>query len=142
MDLNRQMLMGRAGGDPVIRTLESGARVASFSLATARKWTSKEGETKEETTWHNVVVWNKACVTFAEKYVSKGDVIYVEGRTSRRKWVKEDGSEVPCVEVIVDGYGRLNRPSNKAVVSEPATEAAAPAPADTETASSDDEIPF
>lgn len=89
--LNRVMLIGRLGKDPEIYYTPQGSPVATFSLATERRWRDAEGELKKETEWHAVVVWNKlgeAC----HQHLRKGSRVYTEGRLHTRKW--EDDQQV------------------------------------------------
>ena len=77
--LNKVMLIGNVGNDPDVRTTSSGAPIANMSLATTRKWKDGSGEQKEKTEWHRLTVWGKL-VDVVERYVKKGDRLYVEGR--------------------------------------------------------------
>ena len=106
--LNRVTLVGNCGKDPEIRSTQSGAKVASFSVATSESWKDKTtGEKKERTEWHNIVVWGDALVGVIEKYVSKGSKLMVEGQMQTRKWEK-DGVDRYSTEVVVQGFdGRL-----------------------------------
>ena len=77
--LNKIMLIGNVGDDPDVRTTPSGTPVAKMSLATSRQWTKKDGSKQEKTEWHRLTVWGKL-VDVVERYVKKGDRLYVEGR--------------------------------------------------------------
>ena len=77
--LNKVMLIGNVGNDPDVRTTSSGTPIANMSLATTRKWKGGSGEQKEKTEWHRLTVWGKL-VDVVERYVKKGDRLYVEGR--------------------------------------------------------------
>jgi single-strand DNA-binding protein len=77
--LNKVMLIGNVGNDPDVRTTSSGTPIANMSLATTRKWKDRSGEQKEKTEWHRLTVWGKL-VDVVERYVKKGDLLYVEGR--------------------------------------------------------------
>ena len=77
--LNKVMLIGNLGADPEVRSTASGTRVATLSLATSRSWTNQSGERQEKTEWHRVVCWDKLG-EIAERYLKKGDRIWVEGR--------------------------------------------------------------
>jgi single-strand DNA-binding protein len=83
------MLIGNLGADPEVRSTNNGSRVATISLATSRQWTAQGGEKQEKTEWHRVVLWNNKggqLADLAEKYMKKGDRIYVEGRIEYRTW--------------------------------------------------------
>jgi len=77
--LNKIMLIGNVGNDPDVRTTSSGTLVAKVSLATSRQWTNKDGSEQEKTEWHRLTVWGKLA-DVVERYVKKGDRLYVEGR--------------------------------------------------------------
>ena len=86
--LNKATLIGNLGADPEIRTIPSGARVATFSLATSQRWNDRDGKPCERTQWHRIVVWDSLPATFAfvEKYLHKGDRVYVEGEIEYRSY--------------------------------------------------------
>ena len=105
-------MVGRLGKDPEVRHLESGATVANFSMATSETYKDKNtGERREQTEWHNIVLW-RGLADVAEKYLKKGDMIYVEGKIRTRSWEK-DGITRYTTEVVGDnmtmlGGGREN----------------------------------
>ncbi len=99
--MNEQKLLGNVGKEPEVRTLEGGNKVVTFSVATQQRWKDKAtGEKKEKTTWHNIVAWG-GYADVIEKYVKKGDKIYLSGRTEHRSWEK-DGITRWTTEVIVE----------------------------------------
>lgn len=107
--LNKVSLIGNLGADPEIRDIAGGSRVANFSIATTETW-KKDGEKKERTEWHRVVVWNDGLVDVIEKYVGKGDKVYIEGELQTRKWWKRGDDETPenarySTEVVLTGFG-------------------------------------
>lgn len=89
--LNKAILIGNLGSDPEIRTTGSGTRVAQFSLATNRKWTSASGEQQEKTEWHRIVCWGKLA-DIVEKYLHKGNQVYIEGEIEYGSYEAKDGS--------------------------------------------------
>jgi len=102
--LNKVMLIGNLGADPEIRTTPGGARVAQFSLATSRQWTNKGGEKQEKTEWHKIVIWNNretGLVDVVEKYLKKGDRVYVEGRIEYRSYEDKEGQTKYVTELNV-----------------------------------------
>lgn len=107
--LNRVEIIGNVGGDPEIKALQNGNKVANFSIATSESWTDKNtGEKKEHTDWHRIVVWNEGLVGVIEKYVHKGDKIYIEGKLKTRKWQDQNGTDRYATEVVLTGYdGKL-----------------------------------
>jgi single-strand DNA-binding protein len=112
--LNKVTLIGNLGNDPEIRSTTGGNRVASFSLATSRSWNNQQGDKQEKTEWHKCVVWNSKGSQLAdivEKYVKKGDKLYVEGRIEYRQWNDKEGqtrytTEINVRELIMLGGGR------------------------------------
>src|SRR5687768_14641998 len=109
------MLIGNLGSDPEIRSTTGGSRVASFSLATSRSWTGQSGEKQEKTEWHKCVVWNQksggGLVDVIEKYVKKGDRLYVEGEIEYRQWQDKENqtrytTEIKVRDLVMLGGGR------------------------------------
>jgi single-strand DNA-binding protein len=98
-------LIGNVGNDPEIRTTNNGGRVASFSLATTRQWNGAGGDRQEKTDWHKCIVWNNQRGTgladVVEKYVKKGEKLYVEGRIEYRQFQDKDGQTRYITEIIV-----------------------------------------
>ncbi len=108
LNMNRATLLGHAGRDPEIRDLKNGGRAATFSLATAEKWTDREGKPVEATEWHRVVVYGTA-VDAVERMLKKGDPVMVEGRIATRKYSDRDGVERSLTEIVVAGpQGMVN----------------------------------
>lgn len=103
MSLNKTMLIGRVGKEPEVRALEGGVKVATFSLATTDKgYTLPNGtQVPERTEWHNVVAWRNLAET-VEKYVHKGDKLYVEGKSRTRNYDDKNGSKHYITEVFTD----------------------------------------
>jgi len=99
--VNKATLIGNLGNDPEIRTTSGGSRVATISVATNRRWTSRTGEMQEETQWHRVVAWNKLA-EIAEQYLKKGDRIYVEGRIQYRQWEDQNGQTRYSTEIVAN----------------------------------------
>jgi single-strand DNA-binding protein len=105
--VNKVILLGRIGQNPEVKHLESGATVANFSIATSEKYTDKSsGEVVETTTWHNLVAW-KGLAEVVEKYVKKGDMIYVEGKLQTRTWEK-DGEKKYATDILVSNLQMLS----------------------------------
>ena len=104
--VNKVILLGRLGKDPEIRAMQSGNKVASFSLATSKRWKDKSTqEQKEKTSWHKVVVFGDGLVDIVEKYVKKGSKIYIEGELQTRKWQDQEGKDRYTTEVVLQGFG-------------------------------------
>ncbi len=106
--LNKVMLIGHLGDEVKIHFFEGGNCIARFPLATNESYTNRQtGEKVTNTDWHNVVVRNKAA-EICEKYLSKGDKIYVEGRLKNRQWQGEDGNTRYTTEVHVQEFTFLS----------------------------------
>ena len=112
--LNKVTLIGNLGNDPEVRSTTGGNRVATFSLATSRSWNDASGAKQEKTEWHRCVVWNtkgSQLADIVEKYVKKGDKLYVEGRIEYRQWQDKDNqtrysTEINVREMIMLGGGK------------------------------------
>lgn len=105
--VNKVILVGRLGKDPEIRNLDSGVSVANFTLATSETYRDKTtGEKKEITEWHNVVLW-RGLAEIAQKYLHKGDMVYIEGKLRTRSWEKE-GVTRYTTEIIADNMTMLS----------------------------------
>ena len=103
--VNKVILVGNLGKDPEVRTTQNGSRVASFSVATSESWKDKTtGERKENTQWHRVVIFNDSLVGVAERFLKKGNKVYIEGQLESRKWTGEDGKENTTTEVVLRQY--------------------------------------
>ena len=103
--VNKVILLGNLGRDPEIRSLQSGSKMASFSLATSKRWKDKSTqEQKDKTSWHNIVIFGDGLVNIVEKYVKKGSKVYVEGELNTRKWQDQDGNDRYTTEVVLQGY--------------------------------------
>ena len=103
--VNKVILLGNLGRDPEIRSMQSGKKMASFSIATSKRWKDRSTqEQKENTSWHNIVVFNEGLVDVIEKYIKKGSKIYVEGELSTRKYQDKDGNDKYTTEVVLQGY--------------------------------------
>lgn len=96
--LNKVLLIGNVGGDPEIRSLPSGSKVANFSLATSESYNDKSGQKQTVTEWHRIELWD-GLATIAERYVKKGDPIYIEGKIRNERWTDKDGQEKSGVRI-------------------------------------------
>ena len=156
--LNKVMLIGNLGKDPVIRSLNSGDRVANFSLATSESWRDRaSGEKREKTEWHNVVIFNDNLVKVAENYLRKGSKVYIEGAIQSRKYTDKQGAERYMTEIVLQKFrGELTMLDGRADGAgagageesyggsgySSAPRAGGQGPRETFTADLDDEIPF
>ena len=101
MNLNKAMLIGRLGRDPETRYTNCGQAVANFSIATTDNWKDKSGQKQERTEWHNIVAWGKLA-DFAQNYLKKGKLIYVEGRLQTRDWTDNQNVKHYRTEVVAN----------------------------------------
>ncbi len=115
MSLNKVMLIGNVGNDPEVRYLENNpqnpqnnAKVASFRLATTERYRDRSGELRENTEWHNVVVW-RSQADVVDKFVHKGSQIYVEGKLRTRQWTDQTGNKRYTTEVVADSVQLLGK---------------------------------
>lgn len=106
--INKVILVGNLGRDPEVKTLEGGVKVARFTLATTESYRDRtSGERKDVTEWHNVVCWRNLA-EIAEKYLTKGRQIYVEGRLRTRSW-EDNGVKRYTTEVNADTFQMLGK---------------------------------
>jgi single-strand DNA-binding protein len=110
MNLNKVLLIGRLGRDPEINYYKPDSPVAKFSLATSEYYLGKNGEKIESTEWHNIVCWNNLA-KFAEKYLSKGMLVYLEGRITTRKWEANDKTTRYSTDIVVQDIKILEKKS-------------------------------
>jgi len=92
------MIIGRLGGDPEIRTTQSGDTVATLSVATSSVWTDKSGQKQEQTEWHKIIFWKRQAEVCRD-YLKKGSQVYVEGKITTRKWTDQQGYERYTTEI-------------------------------------------
>lgn len=103
--INKVILVGNVGQEPQVRTMQSGQKVVSFSLATSDRWRDRQsGEQKEQTEWHRVVIFNPNLVEVAERMLQKGTKLYLEGSLRTRKWQNQQGIDVFTTEVVLNPY--------------------------------------
>lgn len=108
--VNSVTLIGRMGKDPEVRRLESGAVVAKIAIATTEKYKDSSGQQQEKTEWHNVVAW-RGLAEIMEKYYKKGQLVYVEGKISTRKWQDANGADRWSTDVIANTSRIVSNPN-------------------------------
>jgi single-strand DNA-binding protein len=99
--INKVILIGNVGKDPEVRYLEGGIGVANFPVATTESFRDKMGNKQEQTEWHQIVLWRKLAEV-AEKYVKKGQQVYIEGKIRSRSWEDKDGNKRYTTEIFGD----------------------------------------
>lgn len=141
MSVNKVLLIGNLGRDPELRYLPSGQTVANFSVATTERFKGRDGQMKEATEWHNIVVYGKQA-ELCGQYLKKGRQVFVEGRLATRQWDAKDGSgkrsRTEIVALRVQFLGARGTAGEATAPEEPPDMAAdvQPAPID------DEDIPF
>ncbi len=156
--VNKAIIVGNLGADPEIRSIASGARVANISVATSRRWTDRSGAQQEKTEWHRIVLWEKLA-DIAERYLKKGDSVYIEGEIEYRSYEDKDGvtkymTEIRGRELVMlgsreggggggGGMGSSSAPARRAAPA-PAASKSQPSYEDFETKfpDDDDDLPF
>jgi single-strand DNA-binding protein len=99
--LNRVTLIGNIGNDPEYKTLQDGAPVAKFSIATTETYRLKNGETQSHTDWHTIIAW-RGLATFASQYIHKGSLLYVEGKLRNRQYEDKEGMKKYVTEIVAE----------------------------------------
>ncbi len=137
--VNKVILIGNLGQDPELKFIPSGAAVTTLSMATSESWKDSDGNKKERTEWHRVILWRKLA-EIAGEYLKKGSKVYIEGRLQTRSWDDKDGNKRYTTEVVgdvltmldrrSDGGGRADAPPSPAEVDAPAS------------SSEEDDLPF
>jgi len=118
MSINKVILIGNIGQDPEIRRLESGMQVANFSLATSEIYKDKQGNKQTNTEWHNIQIWG-SLADVVERYVKKGDKLYLEGKIKTSSWEDKEGNKKYKTDIICNIMQMLgNRTNNKSPESE------------------------
>lgn len=102
--INKVILVGRVGRPPEINYTPSGIEVCKFSMATSETYKDKAGAKQEKTEWHNIVAWGGLAKICAE-YVTKGMILYVEGKMTTREWTNKEGAKQRTTEVTIPQYG-------------------------------------
>ena len=102
--LNKVSLIGRLGRDPEVRRLNGGDRVVNMRIATSERWKNKDGEKQERTEWHSIVIWNEKLGEIAERFLKKGDLVYLEGQLQTRQYDK-DGVTHYATDVVLQKFG-------------------------------------
>jgi len=104
--LNKVMLIGNLGKDPEVRAIPSGVKVANFSIATTESYTDKNNQKVDKTEWHNIVMW-RGLAEVAEKYLKKGNQVFIEGKLTTRSWDDQTGQKKYMTEIVADNMVML-----------------------------------
>ncbi|SFC80903.1 single-stranded DNA-binding protein [Spirosoma endophyticum] len=109
--LNKVTLIGNLGKDPEIQQLEGNIAVAKFSLATTEQFKDKNGQSKTETEWHTIVLWRNLA-ELAHKYLTKGSLVFIEGKLKTRSYDDKEGNKKYITEIVADQLIMLDKQSN------------------------------
>ena len=115
LGINKVILIGNLGKDPITQDIGNGVKKATFSLATSESLLSRDGTKTEHTEWHNIILW-RGLADIAEKYLRKGQTVYIEGRLRSRQYDDKDGNkkyitEILCDNLVMLGGGKQTGPS-------------------------------
>lgn len=102
--LNRVQLIGNLCADPESRSLSNGGEVVNMRLATSESWKDKDGNRKERSEFHSVVIFNEGLAKVAKQYLRKGSKCYVEGQLQTRKWTDQSGSDRYATEIVLQRF--------------------------------------
>lgn len=109
--VNKVILIGNLGKDPEVRHLEGGVAVARFPIATSETFKDRNGQRQERTEWHNIVLW-RGLAEVAEKYLRKGNPVYIEGRIRSNNYTDKDGIQRYSTEIVADNMTMLGSRSD------------------------------
>jgi single-strand DNA-binding protein len=102
--LNKVTLIGHLGADPESRSLNNGGEVVNMRVATSESWKDRDGNRKERSEWHNVVIFNEGLAKVAKSYLRKGSKVYLEGQLQTRKWQDQSGTDRYSTEIVLQRY--------------------------------------
>jgi single-strand DNA-binding protein len=103
--VNKVILIGNLGRDPEVRQTQDGTKIVHLAIATSERWRDRtSGESRERTEWHRVVIFNERLGEVAERYLSKGRSVYLEGQLQTRKWTDQGGQERYSTEVVLQRF--------------------------------------
>lgn len=141
--LNKVILIGHLGRDPELRYTASGTAVCNFTMAVSRRWTSRDGQQRDETDWFRVTAWDRLAETCAN-FLSKGRQVYIEGRVRLDTFTGQDGQERSNLAVTAFEMQMLGSRRDQSMSSDAGEEAGAPAgsPANEEEQIDPDDLPF
>jgi single-strand DNA-binding protein len=137
--VNKVILLGNLGGDPEVRALPNGVKVANINIATSEAYTGKDGQRVEQTEWHRVELWDNLA-NIAEQYLKKGNQVYIEGKIRSEEWQDKNGATVRGYRIratsmnLIGGRNEkgpepLERPKPEAVNLQAASTQSSPFPA-------------
>lgn len=111
--VNKAIIVGNLGRDPEVRYAQDGKPIANLNIATSERWKDQSGQQQERTEWHRVVIFG-GLAEVAEKYLKKGDGVYLEGKIQTRKWTDNQGQDKYTTEIVLDRNGVMQMLGNRA----------------------------
>jgi len=108
MSINKAILIGNVGNDPIFKEFDSERKVVNFSVATSETYTNKSGEKITNTEWHNCVAW-RSTAKFISEYVKKGSQIYLEGKITQRHYENDRKEKIYITEILIDNVQLLGK---------------------------------
>jgi single-strand DNA-binding protein len=147
MNLNKAMIIGNITRDPEVRKTPNGQTVASFGVATNRRWTDQAGQKQEQAEYHNIVAWRRLAEIVGQ-YLKKGSKVYIEGRMQTRSWEDQSGTKRYKTEIVaenlimLDKKGSVEQGSESPTRSSASNEGAQPEPQSGEPEINVEDIPF
>lgn len=123
--VNKVILVGNLGKDPEVKYLEGGVAVAKFPLATTETFKDKSGVKKEQTEWHNIVLW-RGLAEVSEKYLKKGDTVYIEGKIRSRSFDDKDGVKRYSIDIVAETMTMISKKREESSVGFSSEPSAAP----------------
>jgi single-strand DNA-binding protein len=141
--VNKVILVGNLGRDPEVRTLESGVKVARFSIATTESYNDRNtGQRVDQTEWHNIVLW-RGLAEIAEKYLRKGNQVYLEGKLQTRSYQDKDGITKYSTEIVGQNMNMLGgRPASNEGGYESSSQSTTPPASPVDLPEETDDLPF
>ncbi len=142
--INKVILVGNLGKDPEVKYLEGGIAIAKFPLATTETIKDKNGQKLDQTEWHNIVLW-RGLAEIAEKYLRKGQTVYIEGKIRSRSYDDKDGNKRYVTEIVGETMQMIGKKpeSSEQSISSSNTNIAVPPPATPiPPATPEDDLPF
>lgn len=140
--INKVILVGNLGKDPEVKYLEGGIAIAKFPLATTESIKDKNGQKQDQTEWHNIVLW-RGLAEIAEKYLRKGQTVYIEGKIRSRSYDDKDGNKRYITEIVGETMQMLSKKSDAGEsVTGNAPTASSQDPISMPPATPEDDLPF
>ncbi len=139
--LNKVMLIGNLGKDPELKVFDGGNSLARFPIATSETYNNKQNEKVTQTEWHTIVV-RRGLAEVAEKYLHKGDKVFIEGKLKTRSWETQNGEKRYSTEIHADNMTMLSGPRNNASAEDNSSTAQSSSASISAEPDDNDDLPF